>query len=114
MNKWDVRSRNEGTRGWLHFSEDVTSQTRQTAFAAYNDLARADVKLICLDFSATDYINSTGIGLIISLVETAIQHRWRVFTCGLNAHYQRLFTTVGLNERVTPITTVQEFGQISA
>ena len=57
-------------------------------------------KTIGFNFSATDYMNSAGIGLIINLVEEATQIGLKVFAYGLGSHYRKLFSMVGLTERL--------------
>lgn len=104
MAKGDVLFRQDGGLGFLDFPRDVTAQTRETAYAAYNELARAKVKSVALNFDQTDYMNSAGIGLVISLVEDATQAGRRVFAFGLASHYRKLFNMVGLMERITLAT----------
>ncbi len=101
MAKGDVLFRQEGTLGLLDFPRDVTAQTRETAYSAYNELARARVRTIILNFSTTDYMNSAGIGLVISLVEDATQAGRSVYAFGLTSHYRKLFNYAGLTERLT-------------
>jgi len=108
MAKGDVGSRRDGTLGILDFPKDVTAQTRETAYSAYNDLARAKVKFIGLNFDSTDYMISAGIGLVISLVEDATQAGRKVFAFGLGSHYRKLFNMVGLTERVTLVADENE------
>jgi anti-anti-sigma factor len=100
MAKGDVNIRQDGTLGVLDFPRDVTAQTRETAYSAYNELARAKIKNLIFNFSVTDYMNSAGIGLIINLVEDATQAGRGVFAYGLGSHYRKLFNMVGLTERI--------------
>lgn len=86
--------------GFMDFPRDVTAQTRETAYNAYNMLARAKVKTIGLNFEGSDYLNSAGIGLIIGLVEDAMQSGRTVYAYGLSSHYRKLFSMVGLAERI--------------
>src|SRR5579859_3199252 len=108
MAKGDVLCRQEGTLGLLDFPRDVTAQTRETAYTAYNELARARVKTLAFNFASTDYMNSAGIGLVISLVEDATQAGRRVFAFGLTSHYRKLFNYAGLLERVALATDEQD------
>ena len=108
MAKGDVVQRQDGTLGVLDFPRDVTAQTRETAYSAYNELARAKVKTVGLNFSTTDYMNSAGIGLVINLVEDATQAGRKVFAYGLGSHYRKLFSMVGLTERISLCATEQE------
>lgn len=100
MANMDVNHRLEGRLGFLDFPRDVTAQTRETAYTAYNTLSAARVDLVALNFESSDYLNSAGIGLIISIVEDAIQAGRKVFAYGLSSHYRKLFGMVGLTERL--------------
>jgi anti-anti-sigma factor len=46
---------------------------------------------ILLNFSDVDYINSTGIALIVGLLAQARKSRRRLLTYGLSDHYQEIF-----------------------
>lgn len=104
----DVEFRREGRLGFLDFPRDVTAQTRETAYAAYNVLAKEKTELIALNFENSDYLNSAGIGLIISLVEDASQAGRKVFAYGLSSHYRKLFGMVGLTERIVLLENEEE------
>jgi len=108
MAKGDVGIRQDGTLGVLDFPRDVTAQTRETAYSAYNELARAKLKTNAFNFSATDYMNSAGIGLVINLVEDATQAGRKVFAYGLGSHYRKLFSMVGLTDRVVLVADENE------
>jgi anti-sigma B factor antagonist len=104
----EVVHRQSGAVGFMDFPRDVTAQTRETAYNAYNTLARAKVKTIGLNFEASDYLNSAGIGLVIGLVEDAIQSGRKVYAYGLSSHYRKLFSMVGLTERITLVADESE------
>jgi anti-anti-sigma regulatory factor len=103
-----VGTRQSGALGYIDFPRDVTAQTRESACAAYNHLAMQRVQAIGFNFSATEYLNSAGIGLIISLVEDAATAGRRVFAYGLNSHNRKLFHIVGLTERLTLVADEAE------
>jgi anti-anti-sigma factor len=46
---------------------------------------------VVLDFENTDYINSTGIALLVSLLRRARAARVRVIGCGVSDHYREIF-----------------------
>lgn len=54
-------------------------------------LEGADVKTIVLDFEDVDYINSTGIALIVGLLARARAANLGVVAYGLSDHYQEIF-----------------------
>ncbi len=46
---------------------------------------------VLLNFGDVDYINSTGIALIVGLLAQARKNHLRLLTSGLNEHYQEIF-----------------------
>jgi anti-sigma B factor antagonist len=62
---------------------------------------RADedgVRAIVLSFTALDYMNSGGIGLLVTLLVRA--RRQRVLAYGLSDHYRQIFELTRLDEAV--------------
>jgi hypothetical protein len=49
----------------LRFEGDIASTSKDAVLGAYEGLPRETTKLILLDFTRVDYINSSGIALII-------------------------------------------------
>lgn len=66
------------------FAEDVLN-------AAYADAESRKAEVILLNFSDVDYINSTGIALIVSLLARARKSKRRLLACGLSNHYVEIF-----------------------
>jgi len=54
--------------------------------------------LIVLDFEATDYINSTGIALIVRLLADARKDGRPVRASGLSEHYREIFRITRLSD----------------
>ena len=104
----DILHRIEGRMGFMDFPRDVTAQSRESAYNAYNSLATQKVEVVALNFEGSDYLNSAGIGLIISLVEDAVQAGRKVFAYGLSSHYRKLFSMVGLTERIVLVANEEE------
>lgn len=105
MARKEVEHRQEDKVGFLDFPRDVVAQTRETAYAAYNKLAVNKVDIVIMNFDGSDYLNSAGIGLVISLVEDATAAGRTVYAYGLSAHYRKLFSMVGLTERLTLVAS---------
>ena len=57
-----------------------------------------DVNTVVLDFAAVDYINSTGIALIVSVLARARAERRKVVASGLSAHYREIFDITRLSD----------------
>ncbi len=60
--------------------------------------AAADPGTVVLDFAAVDYINSTGIALIVSVLARARAERRKVVASGLSAHYREIFDITRLSD----------------
>ena len=66
------------------FAEDVLNK-------AYAEAESRRAEVILLNFSDVDYINSTGITLIVSLLARARKSKRRLLACGLSDHYVEIF-----------------------
>ncbi len=71
------------------------------AGAEASALGRAE---LMLDFAAADYINSTGIALIVGLLARARAERREVSARGLTPHYREIFEITRLSDfmRIVP------------
>jgi anti-sigma B factor antagonist len=65
------------------------------AFAAASALGPASIQL---DFTDVDYINSTGIALIVSVLARARAQRIGVRAAGLTEHYRHIFEITRLSD----------------
>src|SRR5271168_3834317 len=81
----------------LRFSGDITSASKETVLGTYQGL-RAEVKRIVLDLSKVEYINSSGIALIIQVLMEARNTGQSVHTFGLSDHFRKVFTMVGMTK----------------
>ncbi len=71
------------------FAEDVLN-------AAYAEAESEAPETILLNFADVDYINSTGIALIVSLLARARKAHMHLLACGLSQHYVEIFTITRL------------------
>jgi anti-anti-sigma factor len=75
---------------------EVLTGAYKRAVAASAD--SADIGTVVLDFAAVDYINSTGIALIVSVLARARAERRKVVASGLSAHYREIFDITRLSD----------------
>ena len=68
---------------------------------AYAQASAPGVKAIILNFSDLEYMNSSGIGLLVTLLIRANRQRQRLMACGLSDHYKQIFDLTRLNEAIT-------------
>lgn len=59
--------------------------------AAYAEAMEGRPQAVLLNFGDVDYINSTGIALIVGLLAQARTSRLQLLTSGLSEHYQEIF-----------------------
>lgn len=86
------------TTAVLAFSGDISSASKEAILEVYHGLS-AETTNVLLDFTAVDYINSSGIAIIIQLLLEASKSGTRkVGIFGLSAHFQKVFTMVGINK----------------
>lgn len=77
----------------LRFSGDISSTSRESVLGAWQSVSGGPV---FLDFSKVDYINSSGIALIIQILMEADKTGRKVAAFGLTPHFQKVFTMVGI------------------
>ena len=82
----------------LRFEGDIASTSKDAVLGAYEALPREATKLILLDFTRVDYINSSGIALVIQLLIQATHAGQTVCAFGLSAHFTKVFTMVGITK----------------
>jgi anti-sigma B factor antagonist len=75
----------------IDLSGEITPFAENALNAAYSEAEKGDSRVILLNFSEVDYINSTGIALIVSLLTRARKANRRLLACGLSEHYVEIF-----------------------
>jgi anti-anti-sigma factor len=65
---------------------------------AYDTAEAMDKGAVLLNFSGVDYINSTGIALIVGLLARARKSGRRLLTSGLSSHYVEIFQITRLSD----------------
>ncbi len=82
----------------LRFQGDIASTSKDAVLGAYQALPKDTAKLILLDFTGVEYINSSGIALIIQLLIEASNSAQKVYVFGLSPHFTKVFTMVGITK----------------
>jgi len=85
----------------LAMEGDVDVAADETLAAAYASAAGLGVQRIVLDFTRVDYINSTGIALIVRLLAEARRDHRAVIAVGLSDHYREIFRIIRLSDYLT-------------
>ena len=69
--------------------------------AAYADAEQSNPEVVLLNFSDVDYINSTGIALIVGLLAQARARGIQITAFGLSDHYREIFEITRLADFMT-------------
>lgn len=84
----------------IQMAGDVNRGAQEMLAATYTAASDGPGRLI-LDFHQVDYINSTGIALIVGLLGQARAAGRVVAAVGLTPHYRELFTITRLSDFMT-------------
>jgi anti-sigma B factor antagonist len=77
-----------------------------TAFAegvlmdAYNQASDGRIRAIILNFEGLEYMNSSGIGLLVTLLIRINRERQKLLTYGLSEHYRNIFQITRLDDAI--------------
>lgn len=74
-----------------------SDQALQDAYQRASDGART----IILAFDGLEYMNSSGIGLLVTMLVRAKRNRQRVLAFGLSDHYRQIFELTRLDEVIS-------------
>ena len=94
-----VRSINSHT-SVVDIKGDITAVAEAALSDAYTQATAASARVIILNFSGLEYMNSSGIGLLVTLLVRANRQKQRLLACGLSEHYQQIFELTRLNEAI--------------
>ena len=85
----------------IELSGDIDGGARDALEAAYSSAGKGT---LLLDFANVEYINSTGIALIVGLLARARTDQRPVAARGLSDHYREIFEITRLSDFMTILT----------
>ncbi|HEX6677513.1 MAG TPA: STAS domain-containing protein [Actinomycetes bacterium] len=95
----DVR-RVSGAVSVVDIRGDVTAGSEAVLSDAYGRASTPTTKAVVLNFSGLEYMNSGGIGMLVTLLVRANRQRQRLLAYGLNQHYRQIFELTRLDEAI--------------
>ena len=87
----EARVRHEPGVAIVELRGDIAAFAEDTLNAAYAEAEQQGHDPILLNFSQVQYINSTGIALIVGLLARARKTHRQLRACGLSQHYVEIF-----------------------
>src|SRR5512143_396131 len=79
---------------------EVTSAAENALMDAYTQAVSHNARAIVLNFSRMEYMNSSGIGLLVTLLIRINRQKQKLLTYGLSDHYRQIFALTRLNEAI--------------
>ncbi len=70
---------------------EIDAMSENVLNAAFATATSGNPPAVLLNFGGANYINSTGIALIVGLLAKARKSGCRLLTCGLSDHYTEIF-----------------------
>ena len=80
---------------------DVTAASEAILMSAYEDAVRQGARRLVLNFSGLEYMNSGGIGMLVTLLVRANRQNQQLAAFGLSHHYREIFELTRLDEAIT-------------
>lgn len=78
---------------------EVTASAENALMDAYTQ-AGSHIRSVVLNFSDLEYMNSSGIGLLVTLLIRINRQKQRLLAYGLTEHYRQIFDLTRLDEAI--------------
>lgn len=99
--------RKEPGVGIVEIHGDLTAAAESDLSDSFSRAAEGSGAVI-LNFDGLEYMNSGGIGLLVTLLIRANRQKQRLLTCGLSEHYRHIFQLTRLDDAIEIYGTEKE------
>ena len=89
-----------GTVSVIDIQGEVSAFAEKVLNEAFSQASGAGVRAVLLNFSGLEYMNSSGIGLLVTTLIRANRQGQKLMACGLSEHYRHIFELTRLNEAI--------------
>ena len=96
-----VETRKTGNVSVIGLKGDITSDGEAPIKDAYQTVTREGATNILFDLKQTEYINTSGIAVLISIVMEAKKAGQKILVSGVSPHYKKVFELVRFSLYVT-------------
>lgn len=87
---------------------EINAQAENALTEAYNQACDLQARNIILNFSDLSYMNSSGIGLLVTMLIRANRQKQRIMAYGLSEHYRQIFELTRLDEAIVLLESEAE------
>lgn len=95
----DVREIAPGVRV-IDITGEITAFAEEKLAAAHEKAADGDARAVVLNFDGLEYMNSGGIGLLVTTLIRAQRAGHKLLAYGLSDHYRQIFSLTRLDEAI--------------
>ena len=79
---------------------DISAFAEDVLMEAYSEASSPTTRTIILNFNGLEYMNSSGIGLLVTLLIRVNRQKQRMLAFGLSDHYKHIFELTRLDEAI--------------
>ena len=84
----------------LDIQGEVTGSAEGILMDAYTQATAAGAQAVILNFGGLEYMNSSGIGLLVTMLIRTQRQKQRLLAYGLNEHYRQIFDLTQLDKAI--------------
>jgi anti-sigma B factor antagonist len=89
-----------GIASIIEIEGELTAFAEQQLMDAYTAASTPGTRAILLNFNSLEYMNSSGIGLIVTLLIRVNRQKQKLLAYGLSEHYQHIFRLTRLTDAI--------------
>lgn len=79
---------------------EISAFAEKVLMDAYAEASTPTTRVLILNFSGLEYMNSSGIGLLVTLLIRVNRQKQRLLTYGLSEHYRTIFDITRLSDAI--------------
>jgi anti-anti-sigma factor len=87
--------------GVIAVSGQITGLSESVLMDAYTAASDAGARTVILDFAGLEYMNSSGIGLLVTILIRTQRAKQQLMAAGLTEHYREIFQLTRLDEAIS-------------
>lgn len=88
------------TTSIIDIEGEVTAFAENVLMDAYTQASTPSTRAIIMNFSGLEYMNSSGIGLLVTLLIRMNRQKQRLLVFGLSEHYKHIFELTRLSDAI--------------
>ena len=86
--------------GVIAVGGQITGLSESVLMDAYDTATGDGASVVVLDFTNLEYMNSSGIGLLVTILIRTQRAKQRLMACGLSDHYREILQLTRLDEAI--------------